>query len=97
MKLPILFKRTRTTAIQYWEIEVTSQEDSGVITKTSGQYGTNNPLENIEVVSEGKNLGRANQTSPLEQATSQATSDWKKKQDDGLPRFPVGISFRDYE
>jgi DNA ligase-1 len=84
MKLPLLYKRTRTTAIQFWEIDVTAQADgTAIITKTSGQYGTDKPLENIEHVQEGKNLGRANQTTPLEQAKSQAESDWKKKKDQG--------------
>jgi DNA ligase 1 len=81
--LPPLYKRTKTAAIQYWMIEVTQQEDYGVITKTSGQYGTDKPIENVEFVTEGRNLNKSNATTPIQQAELQATSDWKKKQDQG--------------
>ena len=98
MKLPPLYKRTRTGAIQYWEIVVTQQEDYGVITKTSGQYGTDKPLENVEFVTEGKNQGRSNATTPLEQAKRQAESDWKKKRDDGYKSLDdLGIEWDDQQ
>lgn len=97
MKLPILYKRTRTGAIQYWEIETQVLADNtAMIVKTSGQYGTDKPLEHTKAVTKGKNLGRANQTSPQQQAESEATSDWKKKQDEGYKTLEdLGITWDD--
>ncbi len=84
MKLDILYKRTKTGAIQYWKILVAHKEGYGSqIVKESGQLGTTNPIRHIEDVNAGKNLGRANETSPEEQAESQAQSDWTKKHDEG--------------
>lgn len=84
MKLPILYKRTRTGAITYWEIEVVrSEKGTASIVKTSGQYGTDSPLEHIKNITKGKNVGKSNETTPLQQAEAEATSQWNKKQDDG--------------
>ena len=79
-----LYKRTKTAAIQYWKISVEAESDSvSVVTKESGQLGTLNPVKHQEIITEGKNIGRSNETSPYEQACSEADSDWKKKHDEG--------------
>lgn len=89
MILDTLYKRTRTGAIQFWEVSIQTgdpDEDGSnhpQIVKTSGQLGTTNPLLHCEVIRKGKNIGRSNETTPLEQATSQANSDWAKKHDEG--------------
>jgi DNA ligase-1 len=88
MKLDTLYKRTKTGAIQFWEIEVLNDESFmderfPRIIKTSGQLGTENPIKHIESVKQGKNIGKANETTPNEQAESQARSDWQKKRDEG--------------
>lgn len=75
---PTLYKRTKTGAIQYWAIST----DESTIRKESGQLGTTSPVVHKETA-KGKNLGKANETSPTEQALLQAASDWKKKRDDG--------------
>lgn len=81
---PPLYKRTRTGAIQVWSVIVMPLMDStATITKTSGQLGSTKPTVHREVIAQGKNLGRANQTTPLEQARSQAVSDWNRKRDEG--------------
>lgn len=97
MKLPILCKRTRTSAIQYWEIETqVSADGTAKIIKTSGQYGTDKPLEHVKTVTEGKNIGRANATTPQQQAELEAKSDWKKKQDEGYKTLEdLGITWDD--
>jgi ATP-dependent DNA ligase len=45
--------------------------------------GTDKPLVHIELIAVGKNLGKSNETTPEEQAISQAQSDWNKKRDEG--------------
>lgn len=96
MRLPILYKRTKTTKIQFWEIYTEDKSGAGQITKTSGQYGTQNPLVNTELITQGKNLGRTNVTTPIEQADCQALSDWNKKKDQGYKDFTdLGVKFTD--
>jgi DNA ligase-1 len=84
MTFETLYKRTKTGAIQYWKIGV-GQHDNGHanIFKESGQLGTDNPTHHLEAVTKGKNIGKANETTPHEQAQLQAESDWKKKLDSG--------------
>lgn len=77
-----LYKRTRTGTIQYWKISVEEQEDI-FIRKESGKVGTSKPLVHLEPVKVGKNIGKANETSPEQQANLQASSDWAKKHDEG--------------
>lgn len=75
----ILYKRSKTGKIQYWKIYT---EDNTII-KESGQFGTKNPIIHKEIVEKGKNIGRSNETTPIQQAILQATSDWKSKHDEG--------------
>lgn len=86
MNLETLYKRSKTGAIQYYTVKVErgiKDSDPATIVKESGQLGTDKPLIHREVISEGKNIGRANETTTLGQARSQAKSDWTKKKDGG--------------
>lgn len=84
MKLETLYKRNKTGKIQYWKILTSIDEHHGsTIVKESGQLGTDKPLRHLERIQTGKNLGKANETTPEEQALSQAQSDWNKKRDEG--------------
>jgi DNA ligase-1 len=83
VQLPILYKKTSAGKIQTWEIEVFVDEPqsalpAGVIKTTYGQQG-GKLTEAIDVVTQGKNLGKANETTPLEQANAEAQSQWEKK------------------
>jgi DNA ligase-1 len=74
MKLPTLYKRTSTGKIQTWTIEVVNDQYRTI----SGQ------LDGSQVVSEwtlakAKNVGRANETTPEEQAVREAQSKWDRK------------------
>lgn len=79
MEHAILYKRAKTGAVQFWSIEVDHQN----IIKRSGKLGTENPLTHKEFIKTGKNIGKANQTTPVQQAEAQALSDWNKKRDEG--------------
>lgn len=39
--------------------------------------------EHNEIITQGKNLGKSNESTPLQQAESQAKSDWLRKKDEG--------------
>jgi len=74
MKLPILYKLTSNKKVQEWEI---STEDNKVIVIQGQIDGKKQRYE--ETISKGKNIGRANETSPAQQADAEAQSKWDKK------------------
>jgi len=73
-KLPTLYKKTSTGALQEWAVEV----DGGRYRSHSGQVGGA-----ITVAAwtdcKGKNVGRANATTPEQQAALEAKAKWIKK------------------
>lgn len=72
--LPTLYKKTSTGATQMWSIGV----DSNNIIVNFGQVdGKIQRTE--EVIKEGKNVGRSNETTPAEQALAEATAKWEGK------------------
>lgn len=77
-----LYKRAKTGKIQEWNIRVEATDEGAIIIKEAGQLGGKMTVH-AEAVRVGKNIGRSNETSPIEQATFQAESDYKKKQDEG--------------
>ena len=81
--LPTLYKRTSTGAIQQWTISVEATsvgavDTWGVITTTYGQLGGKQQVA-TDIIREGKNIGRANETSAVEQAHAEAQSQWETK------------------
>lgn len=87
--LPRLYKKTSLGALQFWEIRVFSRELStdktivGEIVTVYGQEGTDSPQVTTDIISVGKNAGRVNETSALEQAVKEAKSSWLKKKKGG--------------
>lgn len=75
---PKLFKKTSTGAIQEWEVYVDDTNSSPTIVTKYGQVG-GKIQTSTEVITEGKNIGRSNETSPMQQAYLQAKSDWEKQ------------------
>lgn len=75
---PILYKYAVTGAIQQWQIFVdgnsfytVSGQQGGVLTTSASTYCS------------GKNIGRANATTPAEQAEAEALAKWTKKKNEG--------------
>lgn len=75
---PKLYKKTSTGAIQEWEVCVDDSGCAPVIVIRYGQLG-GKIQTSTETIAEGKNIGRSNETSPMEQACLQAKSDWEKQ------------------
>ena len=71
--LPILYKKTKTGAIQTYQVTTNNE----VITVTQGQLG--GKKQSYTTVCEGKNIGKSNETSPSEQALLEAASKHTKK------------------
>lgn len=87
LELPTLYKKTATGAIQQWTVSVTRKmhletAEVGVVVTTYGQV--DGQLQTTEdTVYEGKNLGKKNATTALEQAKAQAQQHWDKKKKQG--------------
>ena len=76
--LPTLYKRTSTGATQQWTVAV----DGNTISTTYGQVGGAMQTTH-DVISEGKNLGRSNATTPEQQAQLEAAAQHEKKRKAG--------------
>lgn len=75
---PVLYKKTSTGAIQQWQIYVCVEDTATTIVSKYGQVG-GKIQESTEHIIGGKNIGKTNETSIIEQAIFQAESDWKKQ------------------
>lgn len=94
MELPTLYKKTNTRAIQFWRIEV-GEGNQGFsmypqITIKYGQLGTDSPQTTFEFIKEGKNIGKANETTPYQQAELEAKSKWEKQKKKGYVESKEG-------
>jgi DNA ligase-1 len=76
VKLPTLYKTTSVGKIQEWDISV----KKNIITIL---YGVQNGKKQIKTdkITKGKNIGKANETTPEEQAELEAMARWTKQRD----------------
>jgi DNA ligase-1 len=81
MVLSKLYK-SKKGKVQEWEVVVNDCGDCAEIVVTWGQAGGAQQSKTT-VITEGKNVGKANETSYLEQANSEAQSKWNKELDKG--------------
>lgn len=65
-----------------WSIRVFERNGMGVIETTYG-YVDGKKQVNEKVIAEGKNVGKKNETTPLQQAINEARSAWIKKKESG--------------
>lgn len=79
MNLPTLYKKTNTGAIQFWSIDVLDLSQHSSIAIEYGQLGTDSPQKTVELIKNGKNVGRSNETSFSQQAASEANARWEKQ------------------
>lgn len=79
-KFPILYGVSSAKKVKQWEISVKDINGVPNIVVIHG-YVNGKLQESATPVPEGKNLGRANETTPFDQACLEAESKWKKKKD----------------
>lgn len=79
--LPALFKRTANGGTQVWAIRVDPQDDGSAIIVTTHGLIDGAKQEARDHITQGKNAGRKNATTPLQQAIAEATSKWNKQRD----------------
>lgn len=79
MKLPTIYKKTKTGKVQEWTIEVKGNQYRTI----SGHTDSDNKITNEWTDCDIKNEGRANATTPEEQAIKEAEAKRKKKLESG--------------
>lgn len=78
MNLPTLYKQNSNGSFQEWTISVDEIPEGGLIVTRYGQV--DGRLQTAEdVVREGKNIGRSNETTAFEQAQAEAQAKWEGK------------------
>jgi DNA ligase-1 len=78
---PKLYGQASTGKVKTWEIWVEGLKDGTAIIYTQHGYEDGEQQTATVKVTEGKNLGNARETTPFEQACSEAESKWNKKRD----------------
>jgi len=78
MQMPKLYDRDSKGNIKVWQI---STDGADIIT-THGKLGCKE-ITTVKTILTGKNIGRANETTPAEQAEAEARSTYQKKCDKG--------------
>lgn len=71
---PTLYKKTNTGAIQQWQIAVFDSTIQTIHGQVDGKLQTT-----TDTIHEGKNLGKANATTPETQALAEAEAKWTKQ------------------
>jgi hypothetical protein len=72
-----------------WSVRVFEKDGCGIIETTHG-YVDGKKQVNEKIIAEGKNIGKKNETTPLQQAINDARTAWVKKKESGYS--PIGIS-----
>lgn len=83
MEFPILYGiPSNGKKIKEWHIHVEEKEKTGIIITKYG-YQNCKIQEQRKEISKGKNIGKINETTPLQQAINEATSKWNKQKESG--------------
>ena len=77
-----LYSKSKTGKVRYWSIKVDQQGDKVFIVRHTGEDGGKDQEFRKEITS-GKNIGKKNETSKLQQAQSEAKSMWTKQLETG--------------
>lgn len=79
---PTLHGEATSGKTKVWSIQVLSENGNGII-KTIRGYLNGKMQETDKIVTSGKNIGKKNETTPVEQAISEARAMWVKMKESG--------------
>ena len=88
---PELQATAQTGKTMMWKIAVLDRDGKGVLQTTFG-YVDGKKQTNEKTITEGKNIGKKNETTPLQQAINEARTAWVKKKESGYQPQGVGAS-----
>jgi DNA ligase-1 len=80
---PTLFKKSKAGKVSEWNISVLKESNGSVCISVTYGYIDGKKQTTDKSIECGKNIGKANETTPLDQAISEAESQWKKQLDKG--------------
>ena len=83
MNLPTLYGKSTNGKIKEWNISVLQMGDGTCYVETEHGYESGKKQLDQRYIGEGKNIGRANETTVYEQACSEAQSAHSRKKDSG--------------
>jgi len=83
VEFPTLYGRATTGKIKMWKAVVTKLGDGTACLEIEHGYLDGKKQLDSRMIEEGKNIGRSNETTPYEQACSEARSSFNKKKDEG--------------
>jgi DNA ligase 1 len=83
VSLPRLYKKTSTGKIEQWEVYAAQKMDGRChVNVTFGEVG-GKMQTTFDTITQGKNLGKSNETTPYQQACKEAKSKWDKMKKKG--------------
>jgi hypothetical protein len=85
---PELTGEATTGKTKIWSIRVLERDKCGVIETTHGYIDGKKQI-NEKIITEGKNIGKKNETTPLQQAINEARSSWIKKKESGYSAIGI--------
>jgi len=78
-ELPILYGLSRTGKVKQWQAQVEQNKDGTAMLNVETGYVGGKIRLIPKVIKAGKNIGKKNETTPFEQALSEAKSSFKRK------------------
>lgn len=85
---PVLYKKSTQGKIELWGVEIEDMGDGTArVLSTYGEVG-GKMQTTFDTIREGKNIGKKNETTVIEQAYSEAKSKWEKKKKKGYVENP---------
>lgn len=94
MEFPTLYGEASTGKTKVWSICVREREGLGEIVVEHG-YSDGKKQVNSKIIDSGKNIGKKNETTPLQQAVLEARATWQKKKDAGYVEANAGAGKED--
>jgi DNA ligase-1 len=78
---PLLLARAKTGKTKYWQVSAYEEDGHAWVAAEYWQDEGQHQVAARKVL--GKNIGRSNETTPIQQAVLEAESEWKKQKDKG--------------
>lgn len=76
--LPALYNQSVKGGLMIWQVSVIEKDNTGIIKIERGFVGGKIQKQE-QVIEQGKNIGKKNETTPYQQAIAEATSKWNLK------------------